>query len=113
VSFSITGWVKKKTSNPFNDNFLIKGRCAMDQKKTFKKMIELNQTTFDNIFNVTVLVQNRFERIANAALNQTSGIPAEKRKAIENWTEAFKYSRNSFKKQIDKNFEQAEKIFIG
>jgi gas vesicle protein len=85
----------------------------MDQKKTFKKMIELNQTTFDNIFNVTVLVQNRFERVANAALNQISGIPAEKRQSIENWAEAFKYSRNSLKKQIDKNFEQAEKLFIG
>lgn len=85
----------------------------MDQKKTFKQIFELNQTTFDNIFNVTVLVQNRFERVANAALNQISGIPAEKRKSIENWAEAFKYSRNSFKKQIDKNFEQAEKLFIG
>lgn len=85
----------------------------MDQKKIFKQMIELNQTTFDNLFNVTVLVQDQFERVANAALDQIPGIPAEGRKSIENWAEIFKYGRNSFKQQIDNNFEQAEKLFIG
>lgn len=84
----------------------------MDQKKIFKQMIELNQTTFDNIFNVTVLVQDQFERVANAALDQIPGIPAEGRKSIENWAEIFKYGRNSFKQQMDNNFEQAEKLFI-
>jgi hypothetical protein len=85
----------------------------MDQKKIFKQMIELNQTTFNNIFNVTVLVQDQFERVANAALDQIPGMPAEGRKSIEDWAEIFKYGRNSFKQQMDNNFEQAEKLLIG
>lgn len=85
----------------------------MDQKKIFKQMIELNQTTFNNIFNVTVLVQDQFEKVANAALDQIPGMPVEGRKSIENWAEIFKYGRNSFKQQMDNNFEQAEKFFIG
>jgi hypothetical protein len=85
----------------------------MDQKKVLKQMIELNQTTFDNIFNVTVLVQDQFERVANTALDQIPGLPAEGRKSIENWADIFKFSRNSFKQQMDNNFEQAEKLLIG
>jgi hypothetical protein len=85
----------------------------MDQKKMFKQMIKLTQTTFDNIYNVTVLAQDQFERVANTALDQIPGLPAEGRKSIENWADAFKYSRNSFKQQMDTGFEQAEKLFIG
>ncbi len=84
----------------------------MDQKQLFKQMIELNQTTFDNIFNATVLVQDQFERVANAALDQTPAWPAEGRKSIENWADVFKYGRNSFKQQMDNMFEQAHRLLI-
>jgi hypothetical protein len=85
----------------------------MDPKKMFKQMIELNQTAFNNIFTATVLVQNQFEWVANAALDQIPGLPAEGRKSIENWSEVFKSGRSSFKQQMDNGFEQAEKLFIG
>ena len=85
----------------------------MDQKQLFKQMIEFNLTTFNNIFNATVLVQDQFERVAKAALDQIPGLPAEGRKTIENWADVFKDGRNSFKQQIDNGFEQAEKLFIG
>ncbi len=85
----------------------------MDQKQLFKQMIELNQTAFDNIFNATVRIQDQFERVADAALDQIPGLPAEGRKAIENWADVFRYSLNSFKQQMDNGFEQAEKLFIG
>jgi hypothetical protein len=85
----------------------------MDQKQLFKQMIEFNQTTFNNIFDATVLVQDQFEKVASAALDQIPGLPAEGRKAIENWADVFKDGRNSFKQQIDNGFEQAEKLFIG
>ena len=85
----------------------------MDQKQLFKQIIEFNQSTFDNIFNATVLVQDQFERVANATLDKISGLPAEGRKSIENWADVFKNNRDSFKQQIDKSFEQAEKLFLG
>ena len=83
----------------------------MDPKSMFKQMIELNRTTFDNIYNVTVLVQDQFERLAHSALDQIPGMPAEGRKSMENWAEAFKYGRHSFKQQMDNCFEQAENLF--
>ncbi len=85
----------------------------MDQKQLFKQMIEFNQTTFNNIFNATALIQDQFEKAANAALDQIPGLPAEGRKAIENWADVFKTGRNTFKQQIDHSFEQADKLFIG
>jgi len=85
----------------------------MDQKKMLKQMIEFNQATFNNFFNATVLVQDQFEKVANAALDQIPGLPAEGRKSIENWADIIKYGRNSFKQQVDSNFEQAEKLFVG
>lgn len=84
----------------------------MDQKQMFKQMIEFNQTTFNNAYNAMVLVQDQFEKAARAALDQTSGLPAEGRKAIENWSEAFKEGRKNFKQQMDNGFEQAEKLFV-
>ena len=84
----------------------------MDQKPTFKQMIEFNQTTFNNAFNAMVLLQDQLEKTASAALHQASGLPAEGRKAIEQWAEAFKSGRNNFKQQIDNGFEQAEKLFV-
>jgi len=83
----------------------------MDQKQMFKPMIEFNQTAFSNAFDVTVLVQDQFEKAAYAALDQTDWLPAEGRKAIETWSEAFKVGRKNFKQQIDNGFEQAEKLF--
>jgi hypothetical protein len=84
----------------------------MDQKQMFKQMIEFNQTTFNNAYDAMVLVQDQFEKAACAALDQARGLPAEGRKAIENWSEAFKDGRKSLKQQMDNGFEQAEKLFV-
>jgi hypothetical protein len=84
----------------------------MDQKQMFKQMIEFNQTTFNNAYDAMVLLQDQFEKAARAALDQAHGLPAEGRKAIENWSEAFKDGRKNLKQQIDSGFEQAEKLFV-
>ncbi len=84
----------------------------MDQKQMFKQVIEFNQTTFNNAYNAMVLLQDQFEKAASAALDQAIGLPAEGRKAIENWSEAFKEGRKNFKQQMDNGFEQAEKLFV-
>ena len=84
----------------------------MDQKQTFKQMIEFNRTTFNNAYNAMVLVQDQFEKAALAALDQAHGLPAEGRKALEDWSAAFKDGRKNFKQQMDNGFEQAEKLFV-
>ena len=84
----------------------------MEQKQVFKQMIDFNQTTFNNAFDAMVLLQDQFESIANKALEQIPGVPSEGRKAVENWSEAFKEGRKNFNQQINNGFEQAEKLFV-
>ena len=83
----------------------------MDQKQMFKSMLEFNKTAFNNAFDSTVLVQDQFEKAAYAAMDQANWLPAEGRKAIETWAEAFKAGRKNFKQQMDNGIEQAEKLF--
>ena len=84
----------------------------MDQKQTFKQMIEFNRTTFNNAYNAMVLVQDQCEKAVYAVLDQATGLPVEGRKTIENWSEAFKDGRKNFKQQMDNGFEQAVKLFV-
>lgn len=83
----------------------------MDHKQLFKQMIEFNQTTFNNSFQALALLQDQFERIANTAIGQASWMPAEGRKAIENWVEAYKTGRDNFKSHVDDSYKQVEKFF--
>jgi hypothetical protein len=84
----------------------------MEANQITKKMIDFNQTSFNNAFDAVVLLQDQFEKAANTALEQFPGLPEKGRQAIENWAEAFKEGRKNFKAQIDNGFEQAEKLFV-
>ncbi|MGD9367598.1 MAG: hypothetical protein PVH87_18000 [Desulfobacteraceae bacterium] len=83
----------------------------MDHKQLLKQMIEFNQTTFNNSFQALALLQDQFERIANTAIDQASWLPAEGRKAIENWAEAYKTGRDNFKSHVEDSYKQVEKFF--
>jgi hypothetical protein len=84
----------------------------MEQKQVLRQIFEFNQSTFNNAFEAMVLLQDQVEKIANTTLDQVPGMPAQGRKAIENWAEVFKNGRQSFKQQVDNSFEQAEKLMV-
>jgi uncharacterized protein Yka (UPF0111/DUF47 family) len=90
----------------------IQGEMNMDQKQMLKQMIDFNQATFNNTFNAMTLLQDQFEHVAKTVLEQATWLPAEGRKAIENWTETYKTARQSFKQQIDDSYKQVEKFFV-
>ena len=83
----------------------------MDQKKMVKQMIEFNQTTFNNVFDSMVLLQDQFESVAMKALDESGVIPDEGRKVLQSWAKVFKNGRKDIKSQIDNGFQQAEKLF--
>jgi hypothetical protein len=83
----------------------------MDQKQILKQMIEFNQATFNNTFQAMVLLQDQFERIAQTAIEQANWLPAEGRKAIENWVEAYKTGRDNYKSYVDDSYKKVEKYF--
>jgi hypothetical protein len=83
----------------------------MDQKQILKQMIEFNQATFNNTFQAMVLLQEQFERVAQTAIDQANWLPAEGRKAIENWVEAYKTGRDNYKSYVDDSYKKVEKYF--
>ena len=83
----------------------------MDQKKMVKQMIEFNHTTFNNVFDSMVLLQDQFESVAMKALDESGVVPDEGRKVLQSWAKVFKNGRKDIKAQIDSGFQQAEKLF--
>lgn len=83
----------------------------MDYKKLTKQMIDFQKATFDNTFNALTMLQDQAERMANMSLEQTSGMPEEGRKAINEWIKAYKKGREDFKKAADESFKKVEDFF--
>jgi hypothetical protein len=83
----------------------------LEQKQLFKQVIELNQATLNNVFDAMTLLQNRFENIANGAMDLAPGLTDEKRETMKNWAELYKDGRDSMKQHMNHSFEQAEKLF--
>ena len=84
----------------------------MEQKQILKQMVEFNQTAFNNAFNAMTLLQDQFENVAKSGLEQATWLPAEGRKAIENYTETYKSACQTFKQKIDESYKQVEKTFV-
>jgi hypothetical protein len=84
----------------------------MDQKQILKQMIEFNQAAFNNTFNAMTSLQDQFEQVAKTGLEQATWLPAEGRKAIENYTKTYKSACQTFKQQIDASYKQIEKAFV-
>lgn len=83
----------------------------MEQKQLLKQVIELNQATLNNVFDAMTLLQNRFEDIANGAMDLALDLSDEKREALNNWAELFKDGRDNIKQHMNHSFEQAGKLF--
>ena len=83
----------------------------MKQDQIIKQMIEFNQATFNNTFQAMVLLQDQFERIAQTTVEQANWLPAEGRKAIENWVEAYKTGRDNYKSYVDDSYKKVETYF--
>ncbi len=84
----------------------------MDQKQILKQMIEFNQATFNNTFNAMALLQDQSERVAQTVLDQATWLPAEGKKAVENWVDAFRTGRVNFKQYVDDSYKKVEEFFI-
>ena len=83
----------------------------MDSAKIAKQMIDFQKTTFDNTFTAMVMIQEQTERMADTLLAQATWMPAEGKKAINDWVEAYKKGREDFKKTVDENFKKVEDFF--
>jgi len=86
----------------------------MDPKQIAKQMIQFSKTAFDNTFYAMNVLQEQTEKMVNMFLEQQSpGMPAEGKKAVTDWINAYKRGREGFKAAVDGNYKKVEDYFAG
>ena len=83
----------------------------MDTTWFAKQIIDFQKSTFDNTFNAVTMCQDHTEKVVDTLSQQATWAPEEAKRAMSQWTEAFKQGRDDFKKAVDDNFETARSIF--
>ena len=83
----------------------------MDQKQIMKQMIQFNKTALDNSFKAMTMVYDQNEKMVETMLNQSTWLPENGRKAINDWMDAFKKGCNDFKTLLDDNYSKVESFF--
>jgi hypothetical protein len=83
----------------------------MDQKQTFKQMIDFQKATFDNSIKAMTMVQEQGERLFEAYLEQSPWLPEEGRRVVRGWIEAYRKGRSDFIDAVERNFERVQNYF--
>ena len=83
----------------------------MNQNQLITQMLDFNRTTFENTFNTLTMLQEQVERVANGCLEQATWLPKAGKTVIDEWTNACKKGRESFKSSMDESFKKTEAFF--
>jgi len=83
----------------------------MEPKEMIKQMIQLNKTAFQTTFNSMAILQDQMEKATNTFLEQATWLPAEGKKAIEEWVKTCKNGRENYKNTVDEGFKRVESFF--
>ena len=85
----------------------------MDPKQIAKQMMQFNKTAFDNTFDAMTVLQEQTEKMVARWMDQAPLIPAEGKKAINDWLKAYKKGREDFKSAVNENYSKVEEFFSG
>ena len=83
----------------------------MEQKQIIKQMIQVNKTVFETTLNSMAMLQDQMEKTTNMFLEQTTWLPAEGKKVVEEWLKAYKKGRENLKSSVDESFKKVETFF--
>jgi hypothetical protein len=83
----------------------------MDNQQIAKQMIKFNKTAFDNSFSTMTMVYEQNEKMVETFLSQATWMPAEGKKAIEDWLAAYRKGCEDFRKMVDENYAKVEDYF--
>jgi len=78
----------------------------MEPKDFLKGMIQFQKTTHDHIYNTMVTVQDQAEKMVTAAMEKATWLPDDGKKVIQDWIDAYKNGRETFKSKVDENFDK-------
>ena len=82
----------------------------MDASWIAKQMIDLQKTTFDNMYNSVVMLQDHTEKVASTLFEQADWIPEESSRLVTQWIEIFIKGRNDYKVAVDDVFTRIEEL---
>jgi septation ring formation regulator EzrA len=85
----------------------------MDPKQIAKQMMQFNKTAFDNTFDAMTVLQEQTEKMIAMWMDQSPLLPADGKKAINDWLKAYKKGREDFKTAVDENYNKVEEFFSG
>jgi hypothetical protein len=71
-------------------------------------MLVFNKAAFDNSFNTMLMLQDQMERMAKVYVEQATGISAETKNAVNEWTQLYKKGLADFRSMIDEGFKRVE-----
>ena len=80
----------------------------MQPKQLLKQMVDFNKAAFENSFNTMLMLQEQMERMARVYTDQATGVSAESKNAIDEWTKLYKKGLADFKSMMDENFKKVE-----
>ena len=83
----------------------------METEKFAKQMINFQKATFDNTFTAVTMLQDQAERMINTMLEQTTWLPEESRRVIDEMVGTYKKGRVDFKGVVDENFVKLTDLF--
>ena len=77
-------------------------------KQLLKQMIDFNKAAFENSFNSMLMLQEQTERMSRVYVDQATGISAETKNAVNEWTQLYKKGLTDSKAMIDENFKKVD-----
>ncbi len=83
----------------------------MEQTKVVTDMIAFQKTAFTNSFQAMALVQDQIGQVAHTTVKQAHWLPAESRRAVDQWLDACKGGRESYKRYVDDGYQRLEAYF--
>ncbi|MGD9120922.1 MAG: hypothetical protein PVG59_09585 [Desulfobacterales bacterium] len=82
----------------------------MDQSQFAKQMLDFQKTTFDNVYNSMLMLQDHTEKLTGTVFEQATWFPEESSRLVTQWIEIFKKGRNEYKLAVDDIFTRIDDL---
>ncbi|MCK9230389.1 MAG: hypothetical protein M0Q23_07835 [Syntrophales bacterium] len=83
----------------------------MDPKNVARQMIQFNKTAFDNTFDAMTVLQDQTEKMMGSWMDQNPMLPAEGKKAVNDWLKAYRKGWTDYKAAVDESYRKVEEFF--
>lgn len=84
----------------------------MNPKMIAKQIIDFDKAAFDRTFDAITAFQLHSEKMMNAFLEKANLLPAEGKRMMREWMDAYEKGKNDFKESVDNSFNTIEQFLV-